>query len=352
MLFFRNDYGQGCTSRILELLAQANEADNPGYGTDQYCQRARELLASRMPDHEPVIHFLVGGTIVNLTVLRHILRPYEGVYSPDTGHIAVHETGSVEATGHKVITVPNASGKITPAALRKAHSQFQLIFEHMVMPRAVYISNATELGTVYTRKELEDLRAICDEFQLYLIMDGARLGNALESGVDYDLNDLAGWCDAFTIGATKNGALFGEALVIMNRKLQPYFRFTEKQSGAMLAKGWLLGLQFIGLFEDDAWFENARHANELAMTIQNRVKELGYPLLLTSETNQIFVVVTRQEYEYLSTRVDFEIWEHWNDDIIVRFVTSWHTTQEEAEYLCVYLEEARNQDSLPEPEED
>lgn len=352
MLFFRNDYGQGCTDRILELLREVNEVDNPGYGTDKYCQRARELLSARMPDHDPQIHFLVGGTITNLTILRHILRPFEAVYSTDTGHIAVHETGSVEATGHKVITIPNASGKVTVAALRKVHAQHQLNYEHMVLPRALYISNATELGTVYTRQELEELRALCDELQLYLIMDGARLANALESGVDYDLNDLAGWCDAFTIGATKNGALFGEALVITNRRLQPYFRFTEKQSGAMLAKGWLLGLQFIGLFEDDAWYENARHANEMAARIQKQAQELGYPLLLTSETNQVFVVVSQEEYNYLSPRVDFEIWEQWNDDIVIRFVTSWHTQEEEAEYLCVYLEEAKSLDTAEEDEEE
>lgn len=341
MLFFRNDYGQGCVAPILELLQKSNDESFPGYGTDEYTQKAKELLYARMPSHSADIHFLVGGTMANLTALRHMLRPWEAVISCDTGHINTHETGSIEATGHKIIPVLNASGKVTAASIRKACEAHMLNYAHMVKPKAVYISNATELGTVYTRSELQEIRAVCNEHDLYLFMDGARLANALESGVDYTLDDLAGWMDAFTIGATKNGALFGEALVIVNDEVKPYFRFTEKMSGAMLAKGWLLGLQFIGLFENDVWFKNARHANELAARIQDKAQELGYPLLMHSDTNQIFLVLSPAEYDYLTSRVDFEIWEKWQDQIIARFVTSWHTQQEEADYLCVYLEEAR-----------
>lgn len=342
MLFFRNDYGQGCVAPILELLKQTNDESFPGYGTDQYTQKAKEMLCAKMPSHSVEIHFLVGGTMANLTSLRHMLRPWEAIIAPDTGHINTHETGSIEATGHKIIPVPNASGKLTAASVRKACEAHKLNESHMVKPRAVYISNATELGTVYTRQELQELRAVCSEYDLYLFMDGARLGNALESGVDYTLDDLPHWMDAFTIGATKNGALFGEALVITNDSVKPYFRYTEKMSGAMLAKGWLLGLQFIGLFEDDLWFRNARHANELAVRIQDKAQQLGYPLLMHSDTNQIFLVLSCEEFDYLSSRVDFEIWEKWQDQIIARFVTSWHTQQEEADYLCVYLEEARS----------
>ena len=342
MLFFRNDYGQGCVEPILKLLTEANDESFPGYGTDKYTQKAKELLMAKMPGHNVDIHFLVGGTIINVTTLRHMLRPWEGVICPDTGHINTHETGAIEAAGHKIIPVPNASGKLTAASVRKACEAHMLNYEHMIKPAAVYISNATELGTVYTRRELEELRAVCNEQGLYLYMDGAGLGNALESDVDYDLNDLAGWMDAFTIGGTKNGALFGEALVITNESVKPFFRFTEKMSGAMLAKGWLLGLQFIGLFEEDTWFKSAKHANDLAAQIQAKATQLGYPLMMKSDTNQIFLVVTPKEYEYLSSRVDFEIWDRWEDTIVIRFVTSWHTEKDEADYLCVYLEEAKN----------
>jgi threonine aldolase len=340
-LFFRNDYGQGCIPEILELLQKANDESCPGYGTDDYCAQAKALLKSHMPDFDSDIHFLVGGTLVNMTMIRHVLRPWEGVISADTGHIAVHETGAVEFAGHKILTVPNSAGKVTPAMVSKCWDTQMVTYEHMVYPKAVYISNATELGTVYSRKELEELSAICKEKDLYLLMDGARLGAALCANVDYDLNDLCKWCDAFTVGGTKNGALMGEALVLVNENLKPYFRFTEKQSGAMLAKGWLLGIQFIGLFENDAFYANAKHANNLAALIQDEAQELGYPLLMHSDTNQIFLEVTKEEYDALTDQVDFEIWEYYNEHIIIRFVTSWHTSLHEAQQLCQILADVK-----------
>lgn len=344
MLFFKNDYGQGCIPEILDLLKEANDDNNNGYGQDDYCKKAEELICSKISDVSVDVHFIVGGTLTNLTILKHILRPFEAVVACDTGHIATHETGSIEAIGHKVIVVPNASGKITPAAIRKVYDEHMLQFEHMVFPKVVYISNASELGTVYSRKEMEELRKICDELNLYLMMDGARLASALMSGVDYTLNDCAKWCDIFYIGGTKIGALFGEAIVISNDQLKPYFRFIMKQSGAMLAKGWLLGLQFIGLFQSDQFYLYAKQENEMAMQVQKKALELGYPLFMKSETNQIFLVVTHDEYEYLKTRVEFEIWDYWNDDPVIRFVTSWHTSQEEVDYLIVYLEEAKQKE--------
>ncbi len=342
MLFFKNDYGQGCIPEILELLEKANHTDNNGYGQDNYTKKAVEMLRSKMPDTDTDIHFVIGGTICNQTIFKHILRPFEAVISTDTGHIATHETGSVEATGHKVIIIPNASGKLTAASVRKVFNDHMIQYEHMVYPKAVYISNSTELGTVYSRKELEELRTICNELNLYLVMDGARLSSALMSGVDYTLNDVAKWCDVFSIGGTKSGALFGEAICITNPLLKPYFRFDLKQNGAMLAKGWLLALQFIGLFENNSFYTIGKKENDLAQEIQDQALELGYPLFMRSDTNQIFLVINKSELEYLKERVDFDIWDYWNDDIVVRFVTSFATTHEEVEYLCVYLEEAKN----------
>ena len=340
MIFFRNDYGEGCVPQILSLLVRANEESHPGYGKDDYCRRAAEIIQSKMVDVPCDIHFITSGTLANLTILRHLLRSYECVIAADTGHINTHETGAIEATGHKVITVPNSSGKVTPNAVRERYAEQLIQFEHMALPKVLYISNATELGTVYTRRELEELRTVCDELKMYMFMDGARIGAALMSGVDYTLNDIARWCDIFYIGGTKNGALFGEAVCISNPELKPYFRFVEKQSGAMLAKGWLLGIQFIGLFETDIFYKCAKRANELAQRIQEEVIRLGYPLYTRSTTNQVFVVLTRDQYEYLRKRVDCEIWETWNEQIVVRFVTSWHTSDEEVHYLNVYLKEA------------
>lgn len=337
MLFFRNDYGQGCIPEILELLKNTNNECIGGYGIDKYCDQAKLLIRAHILDTEVDVHFITGGTLTNLTIIKSILRPYEAVIACDTGHISTHETGSVEATGHKVIELPNCNGKLTATAIEKAFEDHMLVYEHMVYPKLVYISNSTEFGTVYTRQELESLRDVCDRLGLYLMMDGARLGVALTSGVDYTLNDLAKWCDVFYIGGTKNGALMGEAVIFSNPELNSYFRFVMKQDGAMMAKGWLLGLQFIGLFDNDKFFECAKHANEMAKIIQDYAHELGYPFLMKTSTNQIFLNLNLDQYEYLSKEIDFEIWEKRDDLITVRFVTSWYTKKEDVDELCKYL---------------
>lgn len=259
MLFFRNDYGQGCIPEIMEYMNTTNGHSFTGYGMDVICQNAKETIKKHIPDYDVDIHFLVGGTITNQTIIKACLKPFEAVIACDTGHIATHETGAIEAVGHKVIPVNNYAGKINPSDIRKVFDAHMLSYEHMVYPKMVYISNATEYGTVYTLDELKNIRAVCDELGLYLMMDGARLGVAL-STVDYTLNDLANICDVFYIGGTKNGALMGEAVVISNPELKPYFRFVMKQNGAMLAKGWLLGIQFLGLFEHDAFFGYAKQS--------------------------------------------------------------------------------------------
>ena len=337
MLFFRNDYGQGCIPEILELMNDINYQSNPGYGLDKYCEQAKALIQSHMPDTEVDIHFITGGTLTNLTIIKSILRPYEAVIACDSGHISTHETGSIEATGHKVIALQNSDGKLQASQIEKCFNDHMMTYEHMVYPKMVYISNSTEFGTVYTRDELDQIKKVCDKLGLYLMMDGARLGAALESGIDYTLNDIAKWCDVFYIGGTKNGALMGEAVVFSNKTLAHNFRFVMKQDGAMMAKGWLLGLQFIGLFNNDAFFKVARHANEMAQRIQSYAYNLGYPFLMKSTTNQIFLNVTLEQYEYLSKVADFEIWDKQDDVISIRLVTSWHTNEEDVKEICKCL---------------
>lgn len=345
VIFFRNDYGEGCVERIMKLMQEANEESHPGYGCDEYCRKAAEVLQSKLPDVPSDIHFIVSGTLANLTMIRHCLKPYEVIIAADTAHIVIHEAGAIEATGHKIFTVPNSNAKITASALEKAYQTIvndETIFQ---VPKLVYISDATEFGTVYTRDELEALSAICKKYGMYLMMDGARLGPALMSGIDYSLNDIARWCDIFDVGGTKNGALFGEAVVITNPELKPYFRYVQKQSGAIMAKSWLIGLQFLGLFEDDDFYRCADHANKMAMQIQDCAIDLGYPLFMRSSTNQIFLVLNETELKYLGERVDFETWGEWGNDTVIRLVTSWHTTQDEVDYLKVYLTEAAELDA-------
>lgn len=341
MLPFRNDYSYGCIDEILELLKNENDIFHDGYGLDETCRQAQALIRSKMIDNDVDIHFIVGGTLSNLTILKGCLNCYEAVISCDTGHINTHETGSIEATGHKVIPVQNCDGKLTAAGIRHCYEEHMMSFEHMVLPKVVYISNATELGTIYTLEELQSIRQVCDELGMYLMMDGARLGCAIMAQHEYSLNDLAKLCDIFSIGGTKNGALFGEAIIISNPALKKYFRFVMKQSGAMMAKGWLLGLQFVGLFKDDAFYKVAKHANDMAAQIQTCLHSLGYPLLMRSDTNQVFPILEQSELEVISKAVDFEVWGKQDDQVVVRFVTSWHTTQEEVDQLCRVLKDAK-----------
>lgn len=341
MLFFRNDYGQCCIQDIVDEFTAIQDQSFVGYGEDTISLKAKELIQSKMPDHQVDIQFISGGTLTNQTVIKSILRPFEAVISCDTGHIATHETGAIEATGHKVITVNNVNGKLTPDLIQKTFDEHMLTYEHLVYPKLVYISNATEFGTVYTRDELVSIHEKCQELGLYLYIDGARLGAALTSGIDYGINDIASWADVFYIGGTKNGAMMGEAVVIVNDALKPFFRFCMKQNGAMMAKGWMLGVQFLGLFKNDAFFTCAKHANRYASQIQDSLFALKYPVLMKSDTNQIFPVVTKSEYDYLKDKVDFEIWEESGNSLVIRFVTSWHTSKEEVDQLIEFLKQAK-----------
>ena len=339
---FTNDYSEGAHPRILEALISANLSQNSGYGLDSHCEKARELILKECSGSGSVrsdlaVHFLVGGTQTNKTVIDAALRPHQAVIAASTGHVNVHETGAIEATGHKVIAIPHTDGKLTVPEIEKALAAHP--DEHMVQPKMVYISNTTELGTQYTKKELEDLSHLCRRNNLYLFLDGARLGSALTSSVnDVTLADLAELTDVFYIGGTKNGALLGEALVIKNEHFKEDFRYFIKQNGALLAKGWLLGIQFETLFTDGLFYAMASHANEMAQMLRQGFAERGISFLAPSVSNQLFPIVDDELADILikqwgglcEKKVD-------ENHTAVRLVTSWATPKEAVENLLSAL---------------
>ena len=333
MLNFKNDYSEGAHPRVLEALAALNLEGNVGYGGDPYCARASDLIRDlcRAPDAD--VHFFVGGTAANLAAIAAFLRPWEAVIAPATGHINVHEGGAVEASGHKIIPVATSSGKLRPADLEP------ILLLHrdtaMVQPRLVYISNATEIGTIYTRAELTALSAACRKHGLLLFLDGARLGAGLTArDADLTLPDLAALTDAFYIGGTKNGALMGEAMVVVNPDLQPFFFRAMKQRGAVLAKGFLLGAQFETLLQDGLYWDLARHANDMAQKLQEGLTQLGYPMMLPSPTNQIFPIFPDELIPRLSELCRFEVWEKADEaHTIVRLVASFATPEAHVDQL-------------------
>lgn len=336
MIYFRNDYSEGAHPKVLQALVETNLVSTPGYGCDEYCACARELLRERFACPNADVHFLVGGTQTNLTAAAAFLRPWEAVIAADTGHIAVHETGAIEATGHKVYVVPGVDGKLTSDAIRTAVRDHQTgTEEHMVLPRMVYVSDSTELGTIYTRAELQALSDTCHELGLYLYLDGARMAMALTAqGNDLVPEDFAQLCDAFYLGGTKNALLFGEALVILNNALKPYFRNVMKQHGGMLAKGRLLGVQFAAILQDDLWLQTARHANELAQRLAAALTAMGVPLYAASPTNQVFPIFTNAQVEALRQNFSFEFIARVDENhSAIRFVTSWATRPEDVDAL-------------------
>ena len=338
MLYFRNDYGTGAHPAVLEALCRTNMEATPGYGTDPYCLEAAETIRSLCRCPGAAVHFLVGGTQVNKTAIAAFLRPCEAVISAASGHICVHEAGSVEQDGHTVLRFPSPDGKLTPELLYDAMRG--PVSEHTVIPRLAYISNTTELGTVYSRPELRALREACDKLGLLLYCDGARLGSAMDAG-GTEFSDYAENCDAFTIGGTKNGLLFGEALVIVNPALQPHFRNCMKQQGAMLAKGRLLGVQFGAILRDGLYLSLAAHANSLAKRLAEGLEKLGVPLLVPAESNQIFPILPDGVVEMLRQAVEFEV-ERKTDEThtCVRFVTAWHTPAEAVDALLALMEKS------------
>ena len=338
MFYFNNDYSEGCHEKVLAALTATNMVQTPGYGEDAYCAAAAEKIKKLCGREDLAVHFLVGGTQTNLTVIDAALRPHQGALCAVSGHIHVHETGAVEATGHKVLALPSEDGKITAQQVERyvlAH-RADGAFEHTVQPKLVYISNPSELGTLYSLQELEALSEICRQLGLYLFMDGARLGYGLmSSGNDVTMADIARLCDVFYIGGTKVGALFGEAVVIGNPVLAEDFRYLIKQHGGMLAKGRLLGVQFDALMTDNLYFEIAAHAVKLADQLRACFDELGYSYLVPGVTNQVFPILPDALLDKLSKEFVFCEQERVDDTHrAVRFCTSWATKKEAVDTLC------------------
>ncbi len=327
MFNFKNDYSEGCHPRILDALNRTNLEQTVGYGLDEHCANAAALIRKAIGCERADVHFLVGGTQTNLTAISAFLRPHHCVLAAATGHVNVHETGAIEATGHKVVTRPTSNGKLTAALIQEMVDEHT--DEHMVKPGLVYLSQSTELGTVYTKAELETIHACCRKNNLLLYVDGARLACALTSNAcDVTLTDLPRLCDAFYIGGTKNGMLFGEALVIVNDALKKDFRFLIKQRGGMLAKGRLLGIQFEEQFRDGLYLELGRHANAMAQRLQDGLIAKGYPMLQHSPTNQVIPILTQEQYEHFPSFALFETWATLPDGCkAIRLVTSWATEQ-------------------------
>lgn len=328
MYSFKNDYSEGAHPRILNALVETNLEQTEGYGEDPYSLKAAELLKDKIGRRDVDVHLFMGGTQTNLTVISAFLRSHEAAIAANTGHILVHETGAIEATGHKVISIEVKDGKLAPVHIKsalEAHTD-----EHMVKPKLVYISNPTEIGSIYSKKELEQLSNFCRDNNLFLYVDGARLGSALcAEENDVELSDLGNLVDAFYVGGTKNGALMGEALVICRDSLKEDFRFHIKQKGAMLAKGRILGIQFLELFKDDLYFELARNANKMADILKNGICEAGYSFLTHSPSNQIFPILPNWLIDKLQEKYSFYIWEKVDENnSAVRLVTSWATKEE------------------------
>lgn len=343
MISFESDYNNGTLPEILEALGKTNDEKTSGYGFDPHTEAAKEKIRKAIGMEEADVFFLVGGTQTNTTVIDSVLLGCEGVICVETGHIEVHESGAVEAFGHKVITLPSTDSKLAPDTLSSYMDNFLAdeTHPHMVQPGMVYISMPTELGMVYTKEELEALYATCQKYDLHLYIDGARLGYGLMSeACDYDLSFLARHCDVFYIGGTKVGAMFGEAVVFSGMKAPKYFFTNVKRHGALLAKGRMLGIQFDTLFTDHLYFEMSRHAISMAGRIRSIFSKHGIAIAYDSPTNQQFVSLSPALYQALSQRVAFEIWERKSEtEIVCRFVTSWATKEEELEELDSILSE-------------
>lgn len=328
MYSFKNDYSEGAHPRILNALIESNLEQTAGYGEDCYTGKAVELLKEKIKSDSVDIHFLSGGTQTNLIAISAFLRPHEAAIAANTGHIFVHETGAIEATGHKVISTEVSDGKLTVDHIKSVldnHTD-----EHMVKPKLVYISNSTEVGSIYKKAELEEISTFCRANKLILFIDGARLGSALSCEEnDIELSDLARLADVFYIGGTKNGALLGEALVICNESLKEDFRFHMKQKGALLAKGKILAIQFIELFKDNLFFDLATHANSMASLLNKEIEKMGYMFLTYSPSNQIFPILPNTIIEKLEEKYSFTVWSKVDDNnTVIRLVTSWATRED------------------------
>lgn len=341
MILFQCDYNEGAHPLIMERLVKTNLEQTPGYGEDIYCSRAKELIKFECGAPNADVHFMVGGTQTNATVISSVLRPYQGVISADTGHINVHETGAIEHSGHKVLAVKGENGLLTGTMIQKVMREHleEDGPEHTVQPGMVYISFPSEAGSIYSKSQLMEIRSVCDKYSLPLFVDGARLGYGLKSPkCDVTLRDIAAFADVFYIGGTKQGALFGEAVVICNDALKKDFRYNIKQNGGMLAKGRLLGIQFETLFTDGLYFKIASAANVQALRIRDAFASKGFEFLMDSPTNQQFPIVTTSQAEILGKEFGYTFWKRIdNDRIAIRFCTSWATRSEDVDLLVEFI---------------
>lgn len=337
---FKNDYAEGAHPRILEALIANNLTQQNGYGLDVYSQNAARLIKEKCENPNAAVHFVSGGTQANLIVISAFLRPHESVVAAQTGHIFTNEAGAIEATGHKVHGVETSDGKLRPQDIQNVIDSHQNI-PHQLKQKLVYISNSTEVGTIYSKKELQELYAFCQEKNLILFLDGARLGHALTAETsDLSFSDIAKYTDAFYLGGTKNGALIGEAIVINNANLQEEFGFHLKQKGAMLAKGRLLGIQFQELLRDNLYFDLASHANNQSMKIKKAFVKKGCTFLSETFTNQIFPVLNNNQINQLSEKFDFYVWKKINNESsAIRIISSWATTDE---IVADFINEIKN----------
>nr|WP_303093999.1 beta-eliminating lyase-related protein [Limosilactobacillus mucosae] len=342
-LSFASDYLEGAHPSILKRLADTNWQKLPGYGFDEISLAAKDKIRQACHAPNAEVKFLVGGTQANAVMIDALLQPYQGVAAADTGHISVHEAGAIEAGGHKVLTLPGHEGKITAAQIAELAGDYaaDANHDHMVMPGMVYLSQPTEFGTLYTKSELQAIHDVCQQYDMKLYVDGARLSYALACTVnDVTMADLATLCDAFYIGGTKCGALIGEAVVIPDQKLLPHLFTMIKQHGALLAKGRLLGIQFDELFKDDRYIDIARPAILYADQIRDYLKQNGYQLYGSSPTNQIFFIIENQQLARLEQQVAFSFWEKYDEThTIIRFATSWATQKQDVDQLCKLMRE-------------
>ena len=341
MISFASDYITGTHPKILERLSKINLDANVGYGCDVYCQAASEKIKKECQCPDAQVYFLTGGTQTNLIVIDSLLSKYQGVISANTGHINAHEAGAIEGSGHKVLSLPNHNGKLDSTELKNYIDTFYSDgnYEHMVFPGLVYISFPTEYGTLYSLSELQSLSEVCHSYNIPLFIDGARLGYGLQSlSSDLTLPDIAKLCDVFYIGGTKVGALMGEAVVFTKKNMPPHFKTLVKQHGGLLAKGWLLGIQFDTLFTDGLYYEISKHAILMAEKLKNLFKKFGYTFYLETPTNQQFIILENSKMAELSKNVTFSFWEKYDEThTVVRFATCWSTTDEQIALLEKYL---------------
>lgn len=328
---FKNDYLEGCHPAILEALMKHNLDQQLGYGEDVYSKEAKQLINKKL-QRDSQIHFVSGGTQANLIVISALLKPYQCVISAATGHILNNETGAIEATGHKIISVETEDGKLKPEHVKSVLENHQNK-PHQVMPKLVYISNSTELGTIYSKSELTELSHFCRNNGLILYMDGARLGHGLSSHIsELSLFDIGNLTDVFYLGGTKNGALLGEAIIINNEALFEDFAFSIKQKGGLLAKGRLLGIQFLELMKNDLYFELAKNANVQALKISDFLKTNNISFLAETVTNQVFPILDNSVIDALAENFEFYIWKKINDEqSAIRLITSWNTSDQAVE---------------------